>query len=125
MRGWNAKIHILPANAGDCFLIEFNNNECILIDTGFEETYYKYLKPLLIELNEKGKKIILLVITHIDKDHIGGAKKLLEENGDYNIPNIIKIENVWYNGFKNLVFQKKLSDNLEQEQLINANNKST
>ena len=128
MRGWNAKIHILPANAGDCFLIEFNNNECILIDTGFEETYYKYLKPLLIELNEKGKKIILLVITHIDKDHIGGAKKLLEENGDYNIPNIIKIENVWYNGFKNLVFQKKLSDNLEQEQfdkmrIIKAHNK--
>ena len=128
MRGWNAKIHILPANAGDCFLIEFINNECILIDNGFEETYYKYLKPLLIELNEKGKKIILLVITHIDKDHIGGAKKLLEENGDYNIPNIIKIENVWYNGFKNLVFQKKLSDNLEQEQfdkmrIIKAHNK--
>ena len=45
MKQWNAKIHILPANSGDCFLIEFNNDECILIDTGFKETYYKYLKP--------------------------------------------------------------------------------
>lgn len=117
MKEWNAKVDILPANAGDCFLIEFNNDECILIDTGFKETYYEYLKPLLIKLKNKGKKITLLVITHMDKDHIGGAKKLLEENGDYNAPNIIKIENVWFNGFKNLVFQKKLSDILNQKQL--------
>lgn len=117
MKEWNAKVHILPANAGDCFLIEFNNDECILIDTGFKETYYEYLKPLLIKLKNKGKKITLLVITHMDKDHIGGAKKLLEENGDYNASNIIKIENVWFNGFKNLVFQKKLSDILKQKQL--------
>ena len=128
MADWNAKIHILPANAVDCFLIEFNNNECILIDTGFKETYYNYLKPLLIELKKIGKKITLLVITHIDKDHIGGAKRLLEENGHYNNPNIIKIENIWFNGFKNLVFQKKSSDTLNQKQLdkmriIKANNR--
>lgn len=117
MKRWNAKIHVLPANSGDCFLIEFNNDECILIDTGFKETYYKYLKPLLISLKSKGKKISLLVITHIDKDHIGGAKKLIEENGDYNTPNVIKIENVWFNGFKNLIFQKKLSNTLSKKQL--------
>ena len=81
-----------------------------------------------MKLKNKGKKITLLVITHIDKDHIGGAKKLLEENGDYNTPNIIKIENVWFNGFKNLVFQKKSSDTLNQRQLdkmriIKANNR--
>lgn len=117
MKQWNAKIHMLPANSGDCFLIEFNNDECILIDTGFKETYYKYLKPLLISLKNKGKKISLLVITHIDKDHIGGAKKLIEENGDYNTPNMIKIENIWFNGFKNLIFRKKLSNTLDKKQL--------
>lgn len=128
MADWNAKIHILPAKAGDCFLIEFNNNECILIDTGFKETYYKYLKPLLIELNRIGKKITLLVITHIDKDHIGGARKFLEENGDFYNPSIIKIENIWFNGFKNLVFHKNLADIINQKQLnkmriIKANNR--
>ena len=109
-------------------LIEFNNNECILIDTGFKETYYKYLKPLLIELKRIGKKITLLVITHIDKDHIGGARKLLEENGDFYNPSIIKIENIWFNGFKNLIFHKNLSDIINQRQLnkmriIKANNR--
>lgn len=128
MADWNAKIHILPAKAGDCFLIEFNNNECILIDTGFKETYYKYLKPLLIELNRIGKKITLLVITHIDKDHIGGARRFLEENGDFYNPSIIKIENIWFNGFKNLVFHKNLADIINQKQLnkmriIKANNR--
>lgn len=53
---------------------------------------------------------------------------MLEENGDYNNPNIIKIENIWFNGFKNLVFQKKSSDTLNQKQLdkmriIKANNR--
>lgn len=128
MEKWSIKIHILPANTGDCFLIEFNNNECILIDTGFKETYYNYLKPLLLELKKIGKKITLLVITHMDRDHIGGAKYLLEENGDYSNPNIIKIENIWFNGFKNLVFQKALSNNISEKQLskmkiIKANNK--
>jgi len=77
MERWNVKIHILPANSGDCFLIEFNNDECIIIDMGFKDTYYKYLKPLLISLKNKGKKISLLVITHIDKDHIGGMQEIL------------------------------------------------
>ena len=39
------KITMLPAKAGDCILIEFlKENYHILIDGGYADTYYNYLK---------------------------------------------------------------------------------
>lgn len=93
-------IHMLPAKGGDCFLLEFALDDYrILIDGGYAETYYKYLKPILKDLAAKGKVINLLIITHIDADHINGIKAFLEENGKTDNPTIICVEEVWYNGF--------------------------
>lgn len=47
----------------------------------------------------KGKVINLLIITHIDADHINGIKAFLEENGEAENPQIICVDEVWYNGF--------------------------
>lgn len=102
----NCTIHFLPAMAGDCFVLEFVNKECIIIDCGFKSTYTEYLRPLLIELRDKGCWITLLLITHIDQDHIEGAIALLEENGQANNPNVIPIYNVWFNGFFNTLLKR-------------------
>lgn len=102
----NCTIHFLPAMAGDCFVLEFVNKECIIIDCGFKSTYTEYLRPLLIELRDKGCWVTLLLITHIDQDHIEGAISLLEENGQANNPNIIPIYNVWFNGFFNTLLKR-------------------
>lgn len=91
-------IHFIKALSGDCFLLEFLDGTCILIDCGYKSTYETELKPLLLELSNKGKRINLLVITHMDEDHIGGAIALIEDNGDRNNPNIISIDNIWFNG---------------------------
>ena len=32
-------IHMLQADVGDCFVIEFENGKCILIDGGIPKTY--------------------------------------------------------------------------------------
>lgn len=95
------KIHFLPALAGDCFVLEFINNECIIIDCGYKSTYKKELKPLLQELNKKGCKVTLLLITHTDRDHIEGAIEFIKENGNSSSPNIIQVEQIWYNGVIN------------------------
>ena len=50
-------------------------------------------------LAEQGKKINLLVITHIDADHIGGILAFLKDNGTANASSIIEVEEVWYNAF--------------------------
>lgn len=39
------------------------------------------------------------MITHIDNDHINGIKAFLKENGDADNPQIIGVDEVWYNGF--------------------------
>ena len=102
----NCIVHFLPAKAGDCFIIEFDNRDCILIDCGYKSTYETELKPLLIRLKQKGCRIILMVITHIDQDHIEGAIPFLSENGLVSAPNIIEVENVWFNGFFNTLFAR-------------------
>lgn len=99
-------IHFLPAKSGDCFVIEFDNKDCILIDCGYASTYKDELKPLLLKLHAKGCRLVLLIVTHIDQDHISGAIRLLEENGNQDTPQIIKIENIWFNGFFNTVFPR-------------------
>ena len=72
----NCIFHFLPAKAGDCFVLEFSNKDCIIIDCGFSSTYQNELKPLLLQLKSKGCKVILLLIIHPDKDHIKGAIEL-------------------------------------------------
>lgn len=94
-------VHFLPAKAGDCFVLELDNNDCILIDGGYASTYEQELKPLLLRLKDKGCRIVLMIITHIDQDHIEGAIRLLRENGAKDNPQIIPIENIWFNGFFN------------------------
>lgn len=39
----------------------------------------------------------LLIISHIDQDHINGIKALLKENENSNSPKIIQIDEVWFN----------------------------
>ena len=94
-------VHFLPAKAGDCIVLELDNNDCILIDGGYTSTYKQELKPLLLRLRDKGCRIVLMIVTHIDQDHIEGAIRLLSENGTKDNPQIIPIENIWFNGFFN------------------------
>lgn len=97
-------VHLLPALGGDCILLEFDNQECILIDCGYTTTYNQELKPLLLKLSKQGYKIKLFIVSHIDRDHIEGAIQLLKDNGESNNPQVIKIENIWFNGFYSALF---------------------
>lgn len=102
----NCIVHFLPAKAGDCIVVEFDNGECILIDSGYKSTFETELKPLLIQLKNKGCRVILMLITHIDQDHIEGAIAFLCENGPASAPYIIEVENIWFNGFFNTLFMR-------------------
>ncbi|CAI9685488.1 ComEC/Rec2 family competence protein [Elizabethkingia anophelis] len=65
-------IYFLKASQGDCFLIETydldDNKIFIMIDGGVPHTFRKYIAPLLKNI----KVLDLLVLTHIDDDHISG-----------------------------------------------------
>ena len=99
-------VHFLPAMAGDCILIELEHPDCILIDCGYKTTYNTELRPLLLRLSAEGYRISLMIIRHIDRDHIDGAAHFLRENGDAEIPAIIPVDEIWINGFFNTLFPR-------------------
>jgi beta-lactamase superfamily II metal-dependent hydrolase len=87
-----------PALNGDCFLINAGETN-ILIDGGYVNTYYEYLKPSLLELASQGKELSLAIVSHIDGDHISGILKFIEENEN---ANIIPVGSIWHNTFRHL-----------------------
>lgn len=91
------KIYVFPALNGDCILVEYVTSHYILIDGGYVNTYNKYLLPKLVEIANNGGTIDVIVVTHIDEDHISGIIKLLEEDV---LP--ISIKEIWYNGYKHI-----------------------
>lgn len=116
----NCTVHFLPARAGDCFVLEFENKNCILIDCGYSITYREELKPLLQKLAQKGCRISLMIITHVDEDHILGAISFLEENGDAAHPRIIQVDEIWHNGIFNTImnsewFRRRETENVSEE----------
>ena len=103
MRLNDIEITMFPAGSGDSILISFlNENFKILIDGGYGETYDRHLKPFLSEMGRKGERLNLIIATHIDRDHINGIKKLLMENGKAQCPQIIPIDEIWFNGFRSM-----------------------
>lgn len=103
------------ADEGDAFLVSIDDEKFnILIDMGFEETYKNFIKKDLEDLATRGKSIDLLVITHIDNDHISGALSFIYENGED--MRIINVKEVWHNSYKHLKFEKTLEE-LPKEEL--------
>lgn len=95
------KLHVLRAHTGDCFILEFakNNNEpkYILIDGGTSGTFRDYLQPYLLE--QSGIEFELVVVTHLDDDHIMGISKLLDKiySQGFSLHKLVKIKELWYN----------------------------
>jgi beta-lactamase superfamily II metal-dependent hydrolase len=94
------KIVMLPAGHGDCLWIEYGDPQVprrILIDGGTKGTYQRALRPKLLGLPEDQRRFELLVVTHIDADHIAGILELLadEETG-------FQASDIWFNGFRHL-----------------------
>ncbi|AKC62879.1 Zn-dependent hydrolase [Clostridium sporogenes] len=99
-------IEAFPASYGESILVSLgeDNLKNILIDCGFVSTYNNHIKKRLTELSENGQAIDLFVLTHFDADHIRGAVNFLKENGRYDKPKIIAIEDIWINLLKHVDF---------------------
>lgn len=124
------RIQFLKAFHGDSILISFNdsqgNTRNILIDGGPSNTYqyedkrtrHKLpgdLKLALDNIFKLGQKIDLLILTHIDDDHINGLKKWFE---DKNCSKDL-VGKVWFNSGNLIAQYFKTSENNQNEILLN------
>ena len=112
------KLHVVQAKFGDCFILESTSGKDsvnILIDGGPYQTFEKHLKPTLQKLPLNGK-LDLIVLSHIDNDHIIGLLDLFgyiknQRNGGKK--GLVRVAKIWHNSFNDL-----LELNEEPEKLI-------
>lgn len=102
----------LPARHGDCLLLHFGAAEkpgTIVIDGGPSQVYGKALKPRLKALAAKRPgspfSIDLLMVSHIDDDHIRGVLDFTEEWRNAKTDGEkwpLKVEQLWHNSFERI-----------------------
>lgn len=88
---------MMPGEDGDCLLMEYGDDSFvrrILVDGGRSGTY-PLIKPTLAGLDGL---VDLLVVTHVDQDHILGVLALMD---DPDRP--VEFGDVWFNGFDQLL----------------------
>jgi beta-lactamase superfamily II metal-dependent hydrolase len=93
------EIEMLPAREGDCLWLRYGdskNIKQILIDGGRAATA-KIVKKRLAALPLKAREFELLIITHVDRDHIEGILNIIEDPRSG-----VKFKDIWFNGYHHL-----------------------
>ena len=93
------RIEMFPACEGDCLIVTYGQPgtpKRILIDGGRVATYAD-LRAHLVGLPQDQRRFELLIITHVDRDHIEGMLKLF---ADPNLP--VTFGEVWFNAYHHL-----------------------
>jgi hypothetical protein len=90
------RIEMLPAEYGDCLWVEYGAPGAVrrvLIDGGTYGTY-EALKKRLLARPAAERTFELLVVTHIDNDHIDGIVRLFQN------PHLgARFNDIWFNGW--------------------------
>jgi beta-lactamase superfamily II metal-dependent hydrolase len=91
------RVHMLPAEDGDCFLVEVGEatDYCrVVIDEGRAKTGIAVLPAFLARLPARRGRpdVDIMVLTHVDADQIEGLLSLLV--GDFPL----SVGDVWFNG---------------------------
>ena len=92
-------IRMFPAREGDCLVITHGDPKAphrILVDGGRSATY-PALREYLAALPEPQRTFDLLIVTHVDRDHIEGILSLL---ADPACP--VRFRDIWFNGYYHL-----------------------
>ena len=99
-------ITVMNMGKADCILIQLQD-KAIMIDTGLNKSG----SDIVNRLQEKGiNKLDLLILTHMDKDHIGGADTVID---NIEISNLIQAdyikENKQYSQYKESIEDKGIT----------------
>jgi beta-lactamase superfamily II metal-dependent hydrolase len=93
------RIEMLPAREGDCLIVSYGEEGSlrrILIDGGRKATYQDF-KNYFSLLPEAERVFELLIVTHVDRDHIEGILALFD---DPELPIVFK--DIWFNSYQHL-----------------------
>lgn len=97
------RIDVLPAQRGDGLWVSYDHGDAtrhLVIDGGPQETIPTLVPELerrIAAVPGRSGKIELLVVTHVDADHVQGIVSLLSDHR-----RVRAFRDVWFNGFRHL-----------------------
>jgi hypothetical protein len=109
-------LEALPAHKGDCLLLRYGTKstpKVVVIDGGPADVYRPSLQPALAQLridrglaDSQPLPIELMVVSHIDDDHIVGILELtgeMAEARENHAPAPYRVADLWHNTFDDLI----------------------
>jgi hypothetical protein len=112
-------LDVQRARKGDCFIVHYGSKDdpgLVLIDGGPAQVYQPFLKPRLGTIrqarglgSDQSLPVDLLMVSHIDDDHINGILELTHElveakDSQRSLP--LRIRDVWHNTFDDIIGNK-------------------
>lgn len=107
------RLHVLQARYGDCLLLEFGTVDephYVLVDGGPPRTYERHLRGELARIAaQQGAttgRLDLVVLSHVDNDHIVGLLDLtseLREQRANQLAELVQIDALWHNAFDDTI----------------------
>jgi hypothetical protein len=105
-------LDVIRARKGDCLIVHYGSKDdprLVMIDGGPRGVYGPHLRPRLEKIKEArglGKQeplaVDLLMVSHVDDDHIQGildlTRDLIQDN-----PQFVQVLSFWHNSFENII----------------------
>lgn len=109
-------LEALEAKHGDSLFLHYgetNDPQLIVVDGGPRGVFKKSLRPRLVELKDKRGSnqplpVRLMMISHIDDDHIKGILELTEELIENSDEPLVDITTLWHNSFDDILGNKEV-----------------
>ncbi len=99
-------LEVLPADYGDALHISYGcgkGRHHLWIDGGLVKSYRESWRRRMRQFAAKGEEIALLVVSHIDADHINGVRAFVEENQRQDEDeDSVPIREVWFNQYRHI-----------------------
>jgi beta-lactamase superfamily II metal-dependent hydrolase len=112
-------LDVRRARKGDCLLLHYGTEQKpgqVMIDGGPRGNYRAYLKPRLVQIrkarglgHDEPLHVDLLMVSHIDDDHIQGIVDLMTELVEAKrgkLPPLVQVSSLWHNSFDEIVDHK-------------------
>lgn len=109
-------LDVRRARKGDCLIVHYGSKDdpgLALIDGGPGQVYKPHLKPRLTQIRkarglggDESLSVDLLMVSHIDDDHINGILELTNElviATDAKKPLPVKVRSFWHNTFDDII----------------------
>jgi hypothetical protein len=109
-------LDVRRARKGDCLLLHFGSEEepgLVMIDGGPRNVYKPHLRPRIQQIrqarglsNQDQLLVDLLMVSHVDDDHIQGILELTEEEiaaKQARQPRLLNVQSFWHNSFDEII----------------------